>query len=71
MQTTEAENTYEEIVEMAEKTNKGDSKLDHKVILEFIKVMLKFWGEELNGREEGIKMSVKGKIDTGVYAQTR
>ncbi len=33
--------------------------------------MLRYWGEELNARDEELKMSVKGKIEAGTYAQTR
>ena len=46
-------------------------KFVYKVIQEFMAVMLKMWADELNSRDDDIKMSVKGKIEAGVYAQTR
>ena len=42
-----------------------------QLISEFIKVLLFKWGEELNARDVDLKMSVKGKIEAGTYAQTR
>lgn len=56
---------------MVNDINKGDFALDLKLVAEFINVMLRKWAQELNERDEGTKMSVKGKIEAGVYAQTR
>ena len=56
---------------MVNDINKGDFALDLKLVAEFINVMLRKWAEELNERDEMTKMSVKGKIEAGVYAQTR
>jgi hypothetical protein len=33
--------------------------------------MLRSWGQELNARPEDAKLTVKGKIEAGTYAQTR
>ena len=63
--------TYDELLDMVNDINKGDAEHDLKVVSGFIKVMLKFWGEELNARDNEVKMSVKGKIESGIYAQTR
>ncbi len=56
---------------MVNDINKGDIAHDLKVVAEFIRVMLRLWGEELNARDEEVKMSVKGKIEAGTYTQTR
>ncbi len=71
VQLYDTECSYDDLLEMANDINKGDNALDFKVIAEFIKVMLRFWGEELNARDEDLKMSVKGKIEAGTYGQTR
>lgn len=56
---------------MVNKINQGDIAHDHKVVNEFIKLMLKLWGAELQERDEATKMSIKGKMEAGTYAQTR
>ena len=63
--------TYENLLENVDGVNKGDVKVDHKLIADFVKVMLKMWGEELNARKDEDKTSVRGKIEAGTYAQTR
>ena len=67
----ESEHSYDDLLELVNDVNKGDVSLDLKVIAEFVRVMLRLWGEELNKRDEEDKMSVRGKIGTGTYAQTR
>ena len=71
VQLYDSEHGYDDLLDWVNDINKGDIDLDLKVIAEFIKVMLRLWGEELNNREEGLKASVKGKIEAGTYAQTR
>eukprot|EP00096_Caligus_rogercresseyi_P002983 TRINITY_DN15458_c0_g1_i1.p1 TRINITY_DN15458_c0_g1~~TRINITY_DN15458_c0_g1_i1.p1 ORF type:complete len:345 (+),score=128.95 TRINITY_DN15458_c0_g1_i1:60-1094(+) len=63
--------TYEDILEMGAKLNRGDLDHDVKVAQEFIKVLLTLWGQELSSRPENGKMSVKGKMETGTYTQTK
>ena len=71
VQLYDTEHCYDDLLDWVNDINKGDIDLDLKVVAEFIKVLLRLWGEELNTREEGIKASVKGKIEAGTYAQTR
>ncbi len=71
VQLYESDTTFDSLLDMANDINRGDNQVDFKVIAEFIKVMLRFWGEELNARDEAVKMSIKGKIEAGTYAQTR
>ena len=56
---------------MANDLGKGDIEHDHKVVLEFIQVMMQEWGQELNKRGVETKMSIKGKTESTTYAQTR
>ncbi|XP_040577082.1 pre-mRNA-splicing factor 18 [Lepeophtheirus salmonis] len=67
----ESKFTYEDILEMGEKLNRGDLDHDVKVAQEFIKVLMTLWGQELNSRPETVKLSVKGKMETGTYTQTK
>ncbi|TRY70867.1 hypothetical protein TCAL_02792 [Tigriopus californicus] len=60
-------------IQMVKKINQGDIAHDHKVVNEFIKLMLKLWGAELQERDEATKMSIKGKIEAvtnaGIHAR--
>ena len=56
---------------MAHDLGKGDMDHDDKVVQEFILVLMKEWGQELNEREKSIKVSVQGKMEATTYAQTR
>ena len=56
---------------MAHDLGKGDMEHDDKVVQEFILVLMKEWGEELNDRDNTMKTSVKGKMEATTYAQTR
>ena len=67
----ETQSTYQEVLEMAHDLGKGDMDHDDKVVQEFILVLMKEWGQELNEREKSIKVSVQGKMEATTYAQTR
>ena len=56
---------------MAHDFRKGDMELDDKVVQEFILVLMKEWGQELNDKDSTSKMSVKGRMEATTYAQTR
>ena len=56
---------------MAHDLRKGDMEHDDKVVQEFILVLMKEWGQELNDRDKATKISVKGKMEATTYAQTR
>jgi len=63
--------TYDDLLDMMDDLNKKDFKYDEMVINEFIKVIMTMWGQELNSRSDSAKMSVKGRMEAGTYAQTR
>ena len=56
----DSRHTYDDLLEMAHDLDKGDFDHDRKVVSEFIKVMLRLWGQELNSRDDEVKQSVKG-----------
>ena len=68
---TACDKTYDEVQDMVKDTNRGDMDADLKLTSEFIKLLLHLWGKELNERSEDVKMSVKGKIESGTYTQTK
>ena len=67
----ESQCTYEELLGMAHDLRKGDMEHDDKVVQEFILVLMKEWGQELNDKDSISKMSVKGRMEATTYAQTR
>ena len=46
---------------MANDLDKGDFAHDCKVVMEFLRVMLRLWAQELQARDGDVKASVKGK----------
>ena len=67
----ETQCTYQEVLEMAHDLGKGDMEHDDKVVQEFVLVLMKEWGQELNDRDKALKLSVQGKMEATTYAQTR
>lgn len=63
--------TYEDIQQMAAKLGKGDLKYDMDLITKFIQLLLKLWGDELNQRNDAVKMATKGKMALATYTQTQ
>lgn len=61
---------YEEIMSMKETLGQKGKAYDCQVILNFLKVILNSWGEELNTRPEDVKRSVKGKMESATHMQT-
>ncbi|CAB0008199.1 unnamed protein product [Nesidiocoris tenuis] len=57
--------------EMAAKLGKGDTKYDMNVIVHFLNLMLKLWGDELNNRIDSEKMATRGKMALATYKQTQ
>merc|ERR1712059_2818 len=63
--------TYQNLLELANDLRRGDAKHDEMVISEWIKVMMTWGGHELNSRHEGDIMTVKGKMESATYTQTK
>lgn len=64
--------SIEEIkAEAHEKLGKGNDNADAKVILKFLRFLLQLWGQKLNSRSEAEKISMKGKLASGIYTQTQ
>jgi len=42
-----------------------------QVMGEFIKVMMSLWKSEMEKRSDGVKRSVKGKMEQGTFEQTK
>ncbi|XP_054751913.1 pre-mRNA-splicing factor 18-like [Lytechinus pictus] len=62
--------TIDSILEMAKEMGKGDEEVDNKVILIYIKFLLKGWAQDLNRRPEDLKRSMKGRLQSATYSQT-
>jgi hypothetical protein len=43
---------------------------DSLLVLKYIKLISKKWGQELNKRNREEKMNVKGRIETALHSQT-
>ena len=67
----ETQITYDDLQKMMDKADKGDPEVDVVIVSEFVKYMMTKWAKELEKREQDIKMSVMGKRETGIHAQTR
>lgn len=63
--------SYEEIQEMAAKLGKGDMKYDMTLLMQFLQLLMRLWGEELNNRSEAEKASTRGKMALATYKQTQ
>jgi len=64
--------SYEDLLDWVDDEEKaGEAAHDNKVVTGFVRLFLSKWGHELNGREDRDKMSVRGRIESGTYAQTR
>ncbi|KAK2190179.1 hypothetical protein NP493_87g03010 [Ridgeia piscesae] len=62
--------SIEEILKSAESLGKGDTALDCDVILNFLKLILKKWGDALNSRDVQDKMAFRGKLTSAMHTQT-
>lgn len=70
-QQQEKQISYEEIQQMSAKLGKGDSKYDMDVIIHFLQLILRLWGEELNKRSDAEKLATRGKMALATYTQTQ
>lgn len=62
--------TFEQVTELAKEINKGNMQADSKVVLEFLRLVTKEWGKDLNDRELDEKTTLQGKLKSGQYEQT-
>jgi len=63
--------TYSELQALAMDIRRGNANHDDNVIAEWIKLMMTLWGKELNDRGEDEKMTLRGKMDSGTFTQTK
>ncbi|KAK2084435.1 Pre-mRNA-splicing factor 18 [Saguinus oedipus] len=66
----EENTTIEELEVLGESLGKGDDHKDMDIITKFLKSLLVFWAKELNGREDYVKRSVQGKLNSATQKQT-
>ena len=59
-----------DIIEQIKTARKGNRAYDCQVVLNYFKLILKKWSQELNERQLEEKKSVQGKIETALHAQT-
>ncbi|KAK6177335.1 hypothetical protein SNE40_015456 [Patella caerulea] len=60
----------DDIDQLRSEIGKGDPKKDQEVMLRFYRLILKLWGEQLNKREESLKRTNKGKMQSAFHTQT-
>ena len=70
--------TYDQLLDMipdaamkVEGEKPDDLDADVKLVYEFIQFMMTKWAKSLDGIAEDVKLSVKGKQETAIHAQTR
>ncbi|VCX37917.1 unnamed protein product, partial [Gulo gulo] len=64
------ENTIEELEALGESLGKGDDHKDMDIITKFLKFLLGVWAKELTTREDYMKCSVQGKLNSATQKQT-
>ncbi|KAK9504846.1 hypothetical protein O3M35_009024 [Rhynocoris fuscipes] len=63
--------SYEEIQQMSAKLGKGDVNYDMDLIIHFLQLILRLWGEELTKRSDAEKMATRGKMALATFTQTQ
>ena len=63
--------TYDELLEMIQNVQKGDSDADEKIVSEFIRFMMSKWSANLSERPDSEKSGVMGRRETTIHTQTR
>ncbi|XP_065777214.1 pre-mRNA-splicing factor 18 isoform X3 [Muntiacus reevesi] len=66
----EENTTIEELEALGESLGKGDDHKDMDIITKFLKFLLGVWAKELNAREDYVKRSVQGKLNSATQKQT-
>lgn len=59
---------FNEILDLSKKQREKNT--DSLLVLKYIKMVCKKWGQELNHRVRDLKLSIKGRIETALHAQT-
>lgn len=62
--------TIEDVHKQSDKLGTGNPAIDCEVILKFIKLIIKLWGDDLNSRNCEQKRTFKGKLASATHAQT-
>lgn len=62
--------TLEQITELMEEINKGDTNKDQDIVLKTLKFLLREWAKDLNARSSIAKRSYQGKLASATYKQT-
>ena len=63
--------TYDELLEMIQNVQKGDSDADEKIVSEFIRFMMSKWSANLSERHDSEKSGVMGRRETTIHTQKR
>ncbi|XP_021097718.1 pre-mRNA-splicing factor 18 isoform X3 [Heterocephalus glaber] len=66
----EENTTIEELEALGESLGKGNDHKDMDIITKFLKFLLGVWAKELNAREDYVKRSVQGKLNSATQKQT-
>ncbi|KAM9102498.1 pre-mRNA-splicing factor 18-like [Sarcophilus harrisii] len=62
--------TFEEFEALGQSLGRGDDYKDMDIISRFLKFLLRIWTQELQAREEHVKCSVQGKLNSAAQKQT-
>ncbi|XP_056656189.1 pre-mRNA-splicing factor 18-like [Monodelphis domestica] len=66
----EENTTFEELEALGKSLGKGDDQEDMDIITKVLKFLLGVWAKELNAREDHVKQSVQGKLNSATHKQT-
>ncbi|XP_056653307.1 pre-mRNA-splicing factor 18-like isoform X2 [Monodelphis domestica] len=62
--------TFEELEALGKSLGKGDDQEDMDIITKVLKFLIGVWAKELNAREDHVKQSVQGKLNSATHKQT-
>lgn len=66
----EENTTMEELEALGESLGTGEDPKDMDIITKVLKFLLGVWAKELNAREDYVKLSVQGKLNSATHKQT-
>ncbi|XP_034032572.1 pre-mRNA-splicing factor 18 isoform X2 [Thalassophryne amazonica] len=70
LQVHEENTTIEELEALGKTLGTGDDNRDQEVIDKVLRFLLGVWAKDLNSREDHVKRSVQGKLDSATHSQT-